>query len=114
MISGLSSDTTYEQTEKLKSGEYLFGDRGAAEHMAPFQHEHALPRAGEVGGAGEAIVAAPDDDDVVLHDACGLYVRRTRMPAMRPQPAASMLLVALTLVVCRAGVGGDASRQRRG
>ena len=46
MISGRSSETTYEQTENLKPGKDFFGDGRAAEHVPALEHEHlACPRA---------------------------------------------------------------------
>ena len=67
MISGRSSETTYEQTENLKPGKDLFGDGGAAEHVPPLEHEHLAPGARQIGGAGQAVVPAADDDRVVPH-----------------------------------------------
>ena len=67
MISGRSSETTYEQTENLKPGKDLFGDGGAAEHVPALEHEHLASRAGQVGGAGQPVVPAADDDRVVTH-----------------------------------------------
>ena len=52
---------------ELEAREDLLGDRGAAEHVPPLEHEHLAPRAGEIGGVDEAVVAAADDDDVVVH-----------------------------------------------
>jgi len=37
---------------------------GAAEPLAPLEHEHAAARPGQVRRRGEAVVAAPDDDCV--------------------------------------------------
>jgi len=51
---------------KKKAGDNFFGDGGAAEHMATFQDYDSLPCFGEVGGVDEAIVAAADDDNVVV------------------------------------------------
>jgi hypothetical protein len=45
----------------------LLGDRGAADDAAPFQDFDAEPGHSEIGRAGEAVMAAADDDDVVLH-----------------------------------------------
>ena len=50
---------------ELEAREHLFGDRGAAEHVPPFEHQHLLARARQVGGGDQAVVAAADDDDVV-------------------------------------------------
>ena len=51
---------------ELEAGEDLFGDRRAAEHVAPLEHEHLAPRARQIGGGDQAVVAAADDDDVVI------------------------------------------------
>ena len=40
-----------------------------AEHVAPLEDEHLPPRTREIRGVREAIVSAPDDDDVVRHGA---------------------------------------------
>ena len=40
MISGRSSDTTYEHTEKWKPGKYLLGHGGAADDVATLEDEH--------------------------------------------------------------------------
>ena len=42
----------------------FLGDRGAAQHAAALEHAHLEAGAGEVRGAGEAVVAAADDDGV--------------------------------------------------
>jgi hypothetical protein len=57
---------------ELEAGEHFFGHRRAAEHVAAFEHEHALARPRQVSGAGEAVVAAPDDDRVVFHGRSGI------------------------------------------
>ena len=44
---------------------HLLGGTAAARDRAGLEHEHPLPRLGEVAGAGEAVVPAADDDDVV-------------------------------------------------
>ena len=43
----------------------LLGHSGAAEHMAPFQDEDFFTGFGEIGGAGQAVVATADDDCVI-------------------------------------------------
>ncbi len=50
-----------------KSGSEFLGYRRAAHHGAPLEYAHLEPRAGEVAGAHEAVVAAADDDDIVGH-----------------------------------------------
>ena len=52
---------------ELEAGKDLFGDGGAAEHVPALEHEHLASRAREVGRAGQAVVAASDDDRVVTH-----------------------------------------------
>ena len=51
---------------ELESGENFFGDGSAAEHVTAFEHENFLPRARQIGGGGEAVVASADDDYVVF------------------------------------------------
>ena len=51
---------------ELEAGKNFFGDRGAAEHVTAFQHQHFLAGARQVGGIDQAVVAAADDDHVVL------------------------------------------------
>ena len=50
---------------ELEAGHRLLGDRGAAEHLAAFEHQRTQPGAREIGAAGQAVVAAADDDRVV-------------------------------------------------
>ena len=50
----------------FKSRIDLFGHRRAAEHMAALEHQNFLPCFGQIGGAGEAVVAGADDDRVVV------------------------------------------------
>ena len=52
---------------ELEAGKDLFGDGGAAEHVAPLEHEHLPSRAREIRGVDQAVVAAADDDGVVVH-----------------------------------------------
>src|SRR5439155_22998363 len=52
---------------KLESWEDLFGDRGAADDMAPLQHEHFPSRTREIRGGRQTVMAAANDDDVVFH-----------------------------------------------
>ena len=51
---------------ELEAGEDLLGHRRAAEDVAPLEDEDLLAGAREVGGVDQAVVAASDDDDVVL------------------------------------------------
>ena len=51
---------------ELESGKDFFGDGCAAEHMAALQHQNFLPGLRQVGGVDQAVVAAADDDHVVL------------------------------------------------
>ena len=64
---GRSSETTYEQTENLKPGKHLFGDRRAAEHVPPLEHEHFPARARKIRRARQPVVPAADHDRVVTH-----------------------------------------------
>jgi hypothetical protein len=49
-----------------KAGMKLFRHRGAAHHLAAFDHLHAQARHREIGRAGEAVMPGADDDDVCL------------------------------------------------
>ena len=46
------------------AGKGLFDGACAADALAALEHQHALAGAGEIGGAGEAVVAGADDDGV--------------------------------------------------
>ncbi|MHC2468786.1 hypothetical protein ACVIHD_007798 [Bradyrhizobium embrapense] len=48
----------------------LFGDGGAADHLAAFHDPDLEPGHREIGRAGEAVVPRTDDDDV-----CFVHVR---------------------------------------
>ena len=50
---------------ELEAREDLFGDRRAADHVPPLEHQHLAPGPRQVGGVDEPVVAAADDDDVV-------------------------------------------------
>ena len=54
---------------EAKALEHLLSDRRTADEVAAFEHEHPAPGRGEICGRGQAVVAAADDDDVVLHGA---------------------------------------------
>jgi hypothetical protein len=51
---------------KKKAGENLFGDGGAAKDVAAFEDDDLLPCFGKVRGVDQAVVAAADDDNVVV------------------------------------------------
>ncbi len=62
--------------DEVGVGERALERAGAAEPLAALEDEHGLAGLGEVGGAGEAVVAAADDDGVPvlggeLADGCG-------------------------------------------
>ena len=63
---------------ELEAGEDLFGNRRAAEHIAALEHECLLASLGEVGGAGQPVVAAADHDGVVArrHGRSGTFALR--------------------------------------
>jgi hypothetical protein len=44
----------------------FLGHRGAAERLAALDHLHAQAGHREIGGAGEAVMARPDDDNIRL------------------------------------------------
>ena len=45
----------------------FFGDGAAADQFAPFEHQHLAAAARQIRGGDQAIVAAADDDGIVLH-----------------------------------------------
>src|SRR5258706_10956834 len=49
-----------------KAGEKFFGDGGAADHGAPFEHAHLESGRGEIARADEPVVASPHDYGVVF------------------------------------------------
>ena len=44
----------------------FLGHGGAADHLAALHHFHAQAGHREIGGAGEAVMPRPDDDNVCL------------------------------------------------
>ena len=65
MISGRSSETTYDATENWKPGKTSSVTAAPPEDVAALEHEDLAARAREVRGVDEPVVPAPDDDDVV-------------------------------------------------
>src|ERR1700730_2239371 len=49
-----------------KPGNDFFGDGGAAENVAAFEHDDLLPRFGKIRGVDQAVVASANDDNVVV------------------------------------------------
>ena len=49
-----------------EAGMEFLGHRGAADHLAALDHFHAQAGHREIGRAGEAVMARPDDDNVGL------------------------------------------------
>ena len=49
------------------AGPDLFGDGAAAHQFAPLEHQHLAAGARQIGGGDQAVVAAADDDGIVLH-----------------------------------------------
>ena len=47
------------------TGEHLRRDRGTADVIRPFEHQHPTTRPREEGGGGQSVVAGSDDDVVV-------------------------------------------------
>ena len=62
----------------LETGGELARDGGATDALSRFEHEHAASAACEVRGAHESVVAAADDDAVVVR-------ARRRVHWMRPR-----------------------------
>ena len=69
MISGRRSEHDVGADRVFEAGVDLLGHGGAAEHVAPLEHEHLAARAGEIRRVHQAVVAAADDDDVVIRHA---------------------------------------------
>ena len=67
----LGDDLRAEQAQcvgerrEVEAGPELLRDRRPTDEVALLEHEDALARLGEVGGVGEAVVTATDDDCVV-------------------------------------------------
>ncbi len=66
MISGRSSETTYEQTENLKPGKTSSVTAAPPSTCRRSSTSTLRPGARQVGGVDEPVVAAADDDDVVV------------------------------------------------
>jgi MFS transporter len=68
------------------AGPELLGDARAAEHVAALEHADVEPRAGQVGGRGERVVAPADDDGTVTDDFVSLPHGRARRQTLRRAP----------------------------
>ena len=66
IISGRSSDTTYEHTENLNPGNNFFGAGRAAQNVPPLEHQHFLAGLRQIGGVDQTVVASAHHDYVVL------------------------------------------------
>ena len=51
---------------RLEARPNLFGDRGATQDVAALEDNDLQPGAGKVSGAGQAVMAAADDDRVIF------------------------------------------------
>ena len=51
----------------VEAGKHFLGHRRAAEHVPALEHEHTAARARQIRRVRQPVVAAADDDDVVLH-----------------------------------------------
>ncbi len=70
----------------------LLGHRRAADDCILLEHDDAQARAGQIGGAGEPVVAAADDGDVVEpRGSCPLCAMKTRRRAIASRCAPSEL-----------------------
>ena len=72
---------------------HLLGHAGAAEDVAALEHAHAQARAREVGGGGEPVVAAADDDRVVRAAPFKPLIARppsARSPPRAPRPGSTI------------------------
>ncbi len=67
----VARDAGIEQVGEVRAGRHaeargeLARDGGAADLGGGLEHDDFAPGAGEVGGAGEAVVAGADDDDAI-------------------------------------------------
>ena len=64
---------------EAEAAEDLLGDGCATHHVSPFEDENPSAGGTEVGGSDETVVAAADDDGVVLH-VCDLTGREPEPP----------------------------------
>ena len=58
----------------LEAGQDLLGDARAADDVAPLEHEHAQPGAGEVARGHEPVVPGTDHDGVVTRGVLGHWM----------------------------------------
>ena len=61
------------EDREAEAREDLLGHRRAPEHVPALEHDRLQPRAREIGGAHQAVVAAADHDRVVALGHAGLY-----------------------------------------
>ena len=66
MISGPQQRDDVGADGELEAGKHFFGDRGAAEHVAAFEHQHFLARARQISSVDQSVMSATNDDDVVF------------------------------------------------
>ncbi len=71
---------------EAETGNNLFGNSRAAEHGPAFNDKHLAPGASQVRGVHQAIVPAPDDDDIV-----GLCQGGLILPGSRPKAKRGIL-----------------------
>ena len=67
MISGRSSETTYEQTEKRKPGKTSSVTAAPPRTCRRSSDEDGFAGPGEIGGGSQTVMAAANDNDVVAH-----------------------------------------------
>ncbi len=72
------NDLRIEQAHRIggdriaKAGTKLLGDSRAPDDMPAFEDLNGEARHRQISRAGEAVVAAPDDDDIIgVHETCG-------------------------------------------
>ena len=70
---------------ELEAGKDLFGDGRAAEHVPALEHEDLASRPREIGGAGQPVVPAADDDRVVAHRSELCSLKPASSQALSPQ-----------------------------
>ncbi len=81
----MSSDTfqmphDVREPADFEAGVYFLGDRGAADDMAPLENQSPQAGPGEIGPAGEPVVATADNDGVIrsLHQTTNNGCRTAR------------------------------------
>src|SRR2546421_9037968 len=95
---------------EAEARKHFLGHRGATDAFAALEHEHLAAAAREIGGAGEPVVAAADDDGVVALHA---RFRGGSKNGFFTTCAAARLRRCSTVISISSGAPGAAQRERR-